>query len=473
MEVTKIKISPQVLKNDISQISYSGNTFGYYSGLTEYLSQTVVKNYPYINMSPALFGGFQFFIDGGDDNWIFLMSPLSSTFEPTSSFFEKLKIGQKITLIRSDGSEYNFYLRKFVKLIGGGFIELKVSRVISEPLLILDADENVTFNIVVEGVSTFTDMSIPILFKQTHEDIGYYSPFDGNISQLDKTLNFIVTADTLSPQTICISNTSDTSLVYLEETNYSVNWGDGSFSQDVTVFFPESICHFYNYIGESQKFEISFTGQNKLGVFVVSKTVTIPYDLGTYDNPNGTVTFKSFNGSWGQSAFSQEYINFYDSNNTVSGQVSSNFVGVTVPYVVSGYTKSKINDLKGFGINPFVIGKFVTLSNGDIGQVTFLGDTYTAYTINNLQYLDFPNNLSVFLASSSGFTDVMLTQSAITKFEYLMNVIEEPIIQTNVFIERGKNTGLESFRRIGEVSNIVALQDYGYKFFELRNYNDL
>lgn len=471
MEVTKIKISPQVLKNDISQITYSGNTFGYYSGLTEYLSQTVVKNYPYQNGAPANFGKFLYF-GSGDGLKTFLMSQLDSNFEQTTSFFEKLKLGQKITLIRSDGSEYNFYLGEFVSLVGG-FIELKVNRTVSEPLLTLDANENVTFNIIVEGVSTFTDMSIPILFKQTHEDIGYYSPFDGNISQLDKTLNFIVTADTLSPQTICISNTSDTSLVYLEETNYSVNWGDGSFSQDVTVFFPESICHFYNYVGESQKFEISFTGQNKLGVFVVSKTVTIPYNLGAYENPYGTVTFKSFEGSWAYSSFSQEYINFYDADNTVSGQVSSNFIGVTIPYIVSGYTQSKLNDLKGFGINPFVIGKVVTLSNGDTGQVTFLGDTYTAYTINNLQYLDFPNSVSVFLASSSGFTDVMLTQSAITKFEYLMNVIEEPIIQTNVFIERGKNTGLESFRRIGEVSNIVALQDYGYKFFELRNYNDL
>jgi hypothetical protein len=54
-----------------------------------------------------------------------------------------------------------------------------------------------------------------------------------------------------------------------------------------------------------------------------------------------------------------------------------------------------------------------------------------------------------------------------------MNIIEEPEIQTNVFIERGKNSGLESFRRIGEVSNIVSLENYGYGFFGLRNYNDI
>ena len=362
MEVTKIKISPEVLIQDIRSETYSGFTFGYYSGLTEILS-------------------------GGTDG---------------------------------------------------------------ESLL---------------------NLTIPILLKQTHEDIGYYSPFDGNISQLDKTLNFIFTANTLDPQTICVSNTSDTSLVYLEETKYYVNWGDGNATETLTVFFPESICHFYNYNPPSQTFTILLTGENKLGNFVVSKSVTIPYNLGTYDNPYGTVSFSSNTGSWSNTPTEQEYINFWDSDNTVSGQVSSNYV--SVPFIVSGYTQSKLNDLKGFGINPFVVGKNITLSNGDTGQVTFLGDTYTAYTINNLQYLDFPNGLSVFVAASPGLTTENITQSAITKFEYLINVIEEPIIQTNVFIERGKNTGLESFRRIGEVSNIVALQNYGYKFFELRNYNDL
>ena len=63
--------------------------------------------------------------------------------------------------------------------------------------------------------------------------------------------------------------------------------------------------------------------------------------------------------------------------------------------------------------------------------------------------------------------------TAITKFEYLMNVIEEPEIQSNVFIERGKNSALESFRRIGEINNIVGLQNYGYGFFNLRNYKDI
>jgi hypothetical protein len=67
----------------------------------------------------------------------------------------------------------------------------------------------------------------------------------------------------------------------------------------------------------------------------------------------------------------------------------------------------------------------------------------------------------------------MLTATTITKMEYLMNVIEQPEIQSNVFIERGKNSGMENFRRIGEVGNTGSLSNYGYKFFDVRNYNEI
>ena len=363
MEITKIKISPEVLKNDIRSETYSGYTFGYYSGLTQILS-------------------------GGTN-----------------------------------------------------------------------------------GDSLLSELSIPVFLKQTHEDIGYYSPFDGFISQLDNTLNFIFTADTLNPQTICISNTSDTSLVYLDETVYSVNWGDTNVVETISVFFPESLCHYYNEEVDSQTYNISLTGTNKLGNFVVTKSVTIPFTSTLSTNPYGQVNFFTNNGSWDETPSQQKYINFWDADNTISGQVSSNFV--SVPFIVSGYTTSRLNDLQGFGINPYVVGKVVILDDGTTGKVTLIDENFTGYTINNQDYIDFPNGISIFLASSSGLTSDMLSQSAITKFEYLMNVIEEPEIQSNVFIERGKNSALESFRRIGEINNIVGLQNYGYGFFNLRNYNDI
>jgi hypothetical protein len=49
----------------------------------------------------------------------------------------------------------------------------------------------------------------------------------------------------------------------------------------------------------------------------------------------------------------------------------------------------------------------------------------------------------------------------------LLNVIDEPEIITNVFIERGKYTALENVMRLGEVDNVGDLEKYGYKYFNV------
>jgi hypothetical protein len=61
--------------------------------------------------------------------------------------------------------------------------------------------------------------------------------------------------------------------------------------------------------------------------------------------------------------------------------------------------------------------------------------------------------------------------TAITKNEALMNMIDQPQIISNVFIERGKVSVFESFERIGEVDNLGDLQKYGYKFFKVQKNN--
>jgi hypothetical protein len=60
-----------------------------------------------------------------------------------------------------------------------------------------------------------------------------------------------------------------------------------------------------------------------------------------------------------------------------------------------------------------------------------------------------------------------MTCSAITKNEALLNVIDEPQVITNVYVERGKNSALESIERLGEVDNIGDLVKYGYGFFNV------
>ena len=86
-------------------------------------------------------------------------------------------------------------------------------------------------------------------------------------------------------------------------------------------------------------------------------------------------------------------------------------------------------------------------------------------------YYDYPDGTTIFIVDSSGFTSDWLVLSALTKNEALMNIIDEPEVQSNVFIERGKNSAVENVVRLGEVDNIDELVHYGYKFFKINTFN--
>jgi len=161
----------------------------------------------------------------------------------------------------------------------------------------------------------------------------------------------------------------------------------------------------------------------------------------------------------------------FDSVNTIQGQISLNYI--SNPFVISGYTTSLLNELGVYGANKFIDGLIVTLSDGTLGYIVSQSPEYIEYVINGQVYRDYPDGTTIFIVETSGLTENTLTATGITKMEYLMNIIEQPEIQSNVFIERGKYSGLENFRRIGEINNTGALQKYGYKFFDVRNYNNL
>ena len=59
------------------------------------------------------------------------------------------------------------------------------------------------------------------------------------------------------------------------------------------------------------------------------------------------------------------------------------------------------------------------------------------------------------------------TNILITKNEALLNVIDQPEVQTDIYVERGKNSALEYVERLGEVDNVGDLEKYGYGFFNV------
>ena len=330
------------------------------------------------------------------------------------------------------------------------------------------------------GKSLLNNLSIPILFTQDYQDIGYYSPFDGFLSHCNEQLNFTFEKGS-GAREIKIYNTSDTKLKYIKNTTFTISWGDGTAAQTFTEIFPTPKTHTYTSDGT---YTISLSGLNNIGIFVIRKKITIPFNKVVPLTPFGTVNFTNPNpiGSWSATPTSQNYIYPFDSGNTIDDQLffQNTFTtanNLPIPFIVSGYTNSRLNELFIYGPNKLSstnnIFPTIFLKDGTTGKTISTSSSYTSYTINTMTYYDYPNGVSIFMVESSGITRDMIVQSAITKFDYLLNIINDTEIQSNVFIERGKNSGTENFRRLGEVGSTGELETYGYNFFDVRFFNDI
>ena len=319
------------------------------------------------------------------------------------------------------------------------------------------------------GTSFLTGLSVNIMFTESAVDIGWYTPTDGLILQADVLNNFIVTADTINPYNFTFYNTSDLELIkFLQLVTYTLDWGDGSPTQLVLGITP--ITHVYP--SGPNVYTITLTANSPWGISKVQKIVTVPYVNVTIPNPQGSITFFPAGGSWTGTPISYDYIFTGDSNTNVNDYYSYNYT--SVPFTITGFTQSTLNDIAQFGpkINleggKYKLGIQVTGTTGAVG--TYWGvdptNTYSAYTINGMNYLDY-EDYTIYITDSYGLVPGEIELSAITKNEALLNVIDQPEIITNVYIERGKYTPLENIMRLGEVDNVGDLEKYGYKYFNV------
>lgn len=319
------------------------------------------------------------------------------------------------------------------------------------------------------GTSFLTGLSVNIMITESATDIGYYSPFDGMVLQADVLNNFIVTADTINPYTYTFYNTSDLELIkFLSLSTYTLDWGDGTPTVQVLGITPLT----HTYPTSQNNYIITLTSNSPWGISKVEKPIITPFTNVTIPNPQGSITFFPAGGSWTATPISYDFIFTGDSNTNINDFYSYNYT--TVPFPITGFTESTLNDLAQFGpkINliggKFKLGVQVTGTTGGVG--TFYGvdqtGTYTAYTMNDVLYHDY-DGFTIYFLDSYGFVPNEIIMTAITKNEALLNVIDQPEIITDVYIERGKYTPLENVMRLGEVDNIGDLEKYGYKYFTI------
>lgn len=314
------------------------------------------------------------------------------------------------------------------------------------------------------GTSLLTGLTVNILLTQSAVDAGYYTPFDGAVMQKDVVSNFIFSSTTSDPYRVYVYNTSSEFQKFLDLSKYVINWGDGSQLQAVTAYTPNSISHVYPT--SNKTYTITLSQTNPWGIVKVEKKVTLPYSAVTIYNQQGTAYFTPAGGNWFGTPVSYDYIFSGDAVNVVSAQTTNNFE--QVPFIVSGLTTSRVTELALYGSPKYQVGVPV-IKNGEIwGAITNISSVYTAYTITGINFYDYADGTSIFFQESSGFTDSNLTAVPITKLESLLKVMDQPQIQTDVFLERGKNSAYERVQRLGEIDNLGDLLNYGYGFFNVQ-----
>ena len=326
------------------------------------------------------------------------------------------------------------------------------------------------------GTSLLTGLTIPILLTENTVDVGYYSVFDGMVLQQETMLNFVFSGNSLDPYRSYFYNTSDTEFKkYLEFSTYKIDWGDGSSIQSVTSSLP--LSHPYPQVTTGKTYNIVLSGMSPWGTNIIKKTIYLPFTGATITNKKGTAYFQPAGGNWSNTLLSYDYIFSGDSScNATTNDIwlfnTGNvppFTGQSIPFLITGYTTSSLSDLKQYGSVKYKPGIWVTGNTGVIGKYsgTSVDGLYTAYTINDIDYYDYSNGTTIFVAKSSGLTSNMVVCEPIVKNDLLMNIIDEAEVQSNIFIERGKNSALERVERLGEVDNVGDLVKYGYKFFNV------
>jgi len=313
------------------------------------------------------------------------------------------------------------------------------------------------------GTSLLTGLTIPIFLTQSINDIGYYSEFDGFLLQKDVVTNFLYSGDPVNIYNVKVFNTSGSEYMsFLQLSSYNIDWGDGSPNTNLT---PTLQTANHTYPSAPSGYTITLTQINPWGTTTISKKITLPNTGVTVNNLEGEIFFTPQGGSWSGTPISYDYIFSGDAGNNVLQYISENYT--TVPFVVSGYTNSKISDLKRYGPNPYSIGYVQYFKGLPLGQIDEITPDYTAYTINDVNYYDLLDGRTFYIAESSGITSNDFVFSALTKNEYLLDFVMAPEIQSGVYIERGKYSGFEPLQRLGEVDNIGDLRRYGYGYFKI------
>ena len=248
--------------------------------------------------------------------------------------------------------------------------------------------------------SCITGVTIPILLTQDFNDIGVYTPWDGLAYQRETLNNFVYTGNGNS---ITVFNTSNLEFKkFLRVAPYTIDWGDGATG---TLSSPSQTVATHTYTTPSSAYTITLKQVNPWGTTYVSKSLPIPYlNTPPITNPFGSFAIQPPNvgDPIGCEYITQDWIFSGDSNPDVWDFYSMHYKNV--PFQVTGYSyTSQLNMLAQYGNAPYPpVGQVVSVGLSGHGVINVIEPSYTAYTLNQMDYTDYSGGTTTYSATSRG-----------------------------------------------------------------------
>jgi len=285
-----------------------------------------------------------------------------------------------------------------------------------------------------------TTYDLPIFLESEVDELGVMVGFDGEIEQLEQLCNFTYTANNLA---LTVYNTASTNrLKKVVDADFEISWGDGT--ANTTIGILEAKTHTYSATGKTT---VSITMESPWGTFTTKKDIYLPLKQ---SNPTdlGSITFTI---PYTTTNYTQNYQNEYDYDTT-------NYTGTTTFFALG---KSRIIEKQTYGSG---------FTGTTTGTTTISGDSfqYTGYTLDNLNYLDLSDGTTYISGNTVNFVDETEFVKKLTRNEHYLGFINEPIIYSDIFVERGKMGVSEFNLRLSEIDNLGELEIYGNGFFNVK-----
>lgn len=266
------------------------------------------------------------------------------------------------------------------------------------------------------------DNNLIIGLFTTYDDLGIMSGFDGNILNEE---NFNITHETDTNSNKLILHFNINSNFKKDIISLHVEWGDGEVD---TEFNLETRIHRYN---------------TTIDVNII---IVITTTYGTY------FYHREINGD---SPFNPTFIpndpNFGSPENRIptTGGINLNFIGIG---------QSRLEELKRYGED-----SYNGVTYGSVDGINFI-----QYIIDGLTYVDYEDGMTKITGNTGQFTMEETINEMLTRNEHFLGFVEEPTIQSDIFVDRGKQGVIEKSLRLCEIDNVGELTIYGNGYFKLK-----